>query len=224
MACALAPSVEGVVQPAPLRARLRRTRLCSYVLGGECKYGSKCDFAHTESELVPAPDFTNMHLCTSFLAGGCKRKRCRFAHGVQELQPGAFLPSAPPHRTRLSTRSAPFTPACLQPVKLHLPTLPDKLGLLGFRAAEPLASPLCTLEKPQTRLDRLPSARPSGGAPAGGPPSLCDGDDGDDGFGDDKTLTPRPRSSVTSAGIADSGSGLLQSSRDAVARGVPMRL
>ncbi|CAK0910286.1 unnamed protein product, partial [Prorocentrum cordatum] len=223
MACGLALSGEGAREPAPLVARLRRPRLCSYFLRGQCKYGRECDFAHAESELVPAPDFTNMHMCKAFQLGRCKRKRCRFAHGVQELRPGSVSPpSTPPSRTRLSASSAPFTPACLHPIKVDLPMPPAEPDILGFGAADPLASPLGALEKSQARLAHLGPARPIGGVRLWGPPGLCHDDDGSGEEGE--TPTASPRTSVASAGTADDDGGLLQSLRDAMLLGVPVHL
>jgi len=110
---------ESPAEPAGLVGHLRKTQLCSFFFEGRCKYGSSCGFAHSDSELRPAPDFRYMHMCKAFLGGRCKRKHCRFAHGVQEIRQGVITPPRdPPSRTKLTARAKPFTPSCLQPVKL----------------------------------------------------------------------------------------------------------
>ena len=144
---------ESTLEQVGLVGHLHKTRLCSFFYEVRCKYGSACGFAHSDAELMPAPDFRYMHMCRAFLGGRCRRRHCKFAHGVQEVRQGAIgPPKDPPSRTRLSARSVPFVPACLQPARLP-PGLsaPDGAPPRARCASE--GPPAGAQQTPQTYLD-----------------------------------------------------------------------
>lgn len=67
--------------------QLRKTKLCSYYLGGNCRLGSACAFAHEEEELRAAPDLRKTRLCRVYVTTGqCADRFCGFAHGHAELR------------------------------------------------------------------------------------------------------------------------------------------
>jgi len=69
-----------------LQQQLHRTRLCTYFLQGDCRYGARCAYAHTSTEIESAPDFRKTRLCKAFQDGVCKNPNCDFAHGLLELR------------------------------------------------------------------------------------------------------------------------------------------
>jgi len=66
--------------------QLKCTRLCTFHLRGECKYGNQCTFAHTSNQLQRTPDLRKTRLCKAFAAGRCDESVCNFAHGQAELR------------------------------------------------------------------------------------------------------------------------------------------
>jgi hypothetical protein len=66
--------------------QLKCTRLCAFHLRGECKYGSRCTFAHTSDQLQRMPDLRKTRMCKSFAEGRCNDPECKFAHGQSELR------------------------------------------------------------------------------------------------------------------------------------------
>jgi hypothetical protein len=69
---------------------MRKTCFCKHYLRGHCRFGDKCAYAHQAAELVQKPDLAKTRMCVHFTAGRCRNERCFFAHGNQELQPGAL--------------------------------------------------------------------------------------------------------------------------------------
>ena len=66
---------------------LRKTQLCSaFQETGECAYGAKCHFAHSQDELQDKPDLTATSLCKYFAKKGtCSAgSECKFAHQTVE--------------------------------------------------------------------------------------------------------------------------------------------
>lgn len=53
-------------------------------MAGNCRHGSRCLHAHSESEIRPSPDFRKTKLCRMFQKGLCHDNNCRRAHGEHE--------------------------------------------------------------------------------------------------------------------------------------------
>mmetsp|Transcript_1582 Transcript_1582/g.4813 ORF Transcript_1582/g.4813 Transcript_1582/m.4813 type:complete len:514 (-) Transcript_1582:165-1706(-) len=70
------------------KKQFHKTKLCRYYNVGQCRYGTECPFAHSQSELSVAPDLTKTTMCEAWLAGHCSRPlgQCQFAHGEEELR------------------------------------------------------------------------------------------------------------------------------------------
>ncbi|ORY15100.1 hypothetical protein LY90DRAFT_177889 [Neocallimastix californiae] len=82
------------------KANLYKTELCrSFEETGHCRYGSKCQFAHSESELrhVERHPKYKTEMCKTFWElGTCPYgKRCCFIHTLREDAPGRTTPSTP---------------------------------------------------------------------------------------------------------------------------------
>jgi len=82
------------------KANLYKTELCrSFEETGHCRYGSKCQFAHSESELrhVDRHPKYKTEMCKTFWElGTCPYgKRCCFIHTLREDAPGRTTPSTP---------------------------------------------------------------------------------------------------------------------------------
>ena len=81
---------------ADKRVILYKTELCrSLTDDGFCKYGNRCQFAHSAEELRPVPRHPRYktELCLSYLEGGERSgvgcaygKRCCFIHTAEEVQ------------------------------------------------------------------------------------------------------------------------------------------
>eukprot|EP00928_Gymnodinium_smaydae_P064449 TRINITY_DN47777_c0_g1_i1.p1 TRINITY_DN47777_c0_g1~~TRINITY_DN47777_c0_g1_i1.p1 ORF type:complete len:276 (-),score=26.66 TRINITY_DN47777_c0_g1_i1:129-956(-) len=69
-----------------LRRQLAKTKLCDNYKNGNCTYGRRCTFAHSEEELQRVPDLTKTRLCIAYSKGACDKPNCNFAHGEQELR------------------------------------------------------------------------------------------------------------------------------------------
>ncbi|KAF8819859.1 zinc finger (CCCH type) motif-containing protein [Cardiosporidium cionae] len=71
---------------------LFKTRICSAFQVGKCVYGENCQHAHSEAELRVTPEFYKTALCPEFSrhAYCCKGKKCRFAHGSNDLRGRPF--------------------------------------------------------------------------------------------------------------------------------------
>jgi len=65
---------------------LRKTKICVYYIQGDCKLGSKCNFAHSNDELQDTPNLHKTQLCQDFENGNCDNVNCTFAHGLEELR------------------------------------------------------------------------------------------------------------------------------------------
>jgi len=65
---------------------LRKTKICVYYIQGDCKLGSKCNFAHSSEEVQDTPNLHKTQLCKEFEKGNCNNVDCSFAHGVEELR------------------------------------------------------------------------------------------------------------------------------------------
>eukprot|EP00933_Yihiella_yeosuensis_P016797 TRINITY_DN14216_c1_g1_i3.p1 TRINITY_DN14216_c1_g1~~TRINITY_DN14216_c1_g1_i3.p1 ORF type:complete len:215 (-),score=23.92 TRINITY_DN14216_c1_g1_i3:269-913(-) len=79
--------------PSRIRHRtqklLRKTTLCSVYQGtGECAYGAKCHFAHSQDEIRDKPDLIGTELCSRFIYNGrCSEgSRCKFAHDETKVR------------------------------------------------------------------------------------------------------------------------------------------
>merc|ERR1719277_489046 len=81
----------GLEPPAPrvtrcLMSQLKKTKFCAYYQRGHCQYGSKCSFAHSQTELQLKPDLSKTRLCVVFQqTGQCSDPGCKFAHGEEQL-------------------------------------------------------------------------------------------------------------------------------------------
>eukprot|EP00418_Pyrodinium_bahamense_P078526 CAMPEP_0179066692 /NCGR_PEP_ID=MMETSP0796-20121207/29105_1 /TAXON_ID=73915 /ORGANISM="Pyrodinium bahamense, Strain pbaha01" /LENGTH=88 /DNA_ID=CAMNT_0020763699 /DNA_START=69 /DNA_END=332 /DNA_ORIENTATION=+ len=73
---------------APLARACRKTKLCKFHLKGRCNKGETCNFAHSEEEMKPLPDFYRTRLCPTLInTGVCSDlKACPFAHSRKELR------------------------------------------------------------------------------------------------------------------------------------------
>mmetsp|Transcript_56708 Transcript_56708/g.147708 ORF Transcript_56708/g.147708 Transcript_56708/m.147708 type:complete len:228 (-) Transcript_56708:99-782(-) len=82
-----ANTAHAIVENGGTDGKLKKTRLCYYRFGNQCKYGPRCCFAHSEEELRTPPDFHKTKMCTFFAQGFCKvGSACRFAHGTGDLR------------------------------------------------------------------------------------------------------------------------------------------
>jgi len=64
---------------------LLKTKLCALHLAGNCHYGGRCFYAHSEAELQAKPDLKKTSLCRN--AGNCSLgSSCSFAHSSKELR------------------------------------------------------------------------------------------------------------------------------------------
>lgn len=68
------------------RQQFHKTKLCTFFKKKRCEMGSHCPFAHSQEELMPAPDLAKTKLCYSFFCNNCNDSQCKFAHGYQELR------------------------------------------------------------------------------------------------------------------------------------------
>merc|ERR1719326_2655476 len=69
-----------------LKRQLKKTKMCLHFEKGECKFGSRCSFAHSEDEIQDVPDLTKTRICEAFENGKCDNENCSFAHGADELR------------------------------------------------------------------------------------------------------------------------------------------
>ena len=84
---------QAVSEIANQPQQTRKTQMCKSILSGvECKFGNRCSFAHSESQLFSreAPKRTDLpktKMCQSILSGvECKfGNRCSFAHSESQL-------------------------------------------------------------------------------------------------------------------------------------------
>lgn len=65
-----------------------KTKMCPFLKGVSCKNGSKCNFAHSKSELKATRNLKHTRLCTKFMNGNCHESQedCDYAHGQQNLK------------------------------------------------------------------------------------------------------------------------------------------
>eukprot|EP00930_Biecheleria_cincta_P035517 TRINITY_DN24428_c0_g2_i1.p1 TRINITY_DN24428_c0_g2~~TRINITY_DN24428_c0_g2_i1.p1 ORF type:complete len:316 (+),score=47.68 TRINITY_DN24428_c0_g2_i1:79-1026(+) len=65
-----------------------RTRLCKFHLAGKCLRGEDCNFAHSETDLLPTPSFEKTVICKQFANNGTCRAGadCSYAHSKEELR------------------------------------------------------------------------------------------------------------------------------------------
>mmetsp|Transcript_79927 Transcript_79927/g.166162 ORF Transcript_79927/g.166162 Transcript_79927/m.166162 type:complete len:284 (+) Transcript_79927:78-929(+) len=65
-----------------------KTRMCSFFLQNKCLRGNSCKFAHNQSELRSAPDYSKTRFCEVFFQTGvCSTgEACMFAHSQEELR------------------------------------------------------------------------------------------------------------------------------------------
>eukprot|EP00919_Chromeraceae_sp_WS-2016_P047853 GHVR01113379.1.p1 GENE.GHVR01113379.1~~GHVR01113379.1.p1 ORF type:complete len:199 (-),score=72.58 GHVR01113379.1:59-655(-) len=64
------------------------TRMCPYMLRGNCNKGLKCSFAHSYEELLRRPNLLKTRICKDYMNGTCPNKDedCVFAHGTGDLR------------------------------------------------------------------------------------------------------------------------------------------
>lgn len=123
--------VPASATPAPLEdeinaQNLYKTELCrSFEETGNCRYGTKCQFAHGRAELRPVlrhPKYKTEVCKTFHTIGTCPYgKRCRFIHSTIEV-PAASAPATP-----APVATTPVTPVAPLPVQQ---TLPPQLPVL----------------------------------------------------------------------------------------------
>lgn len=55
---------------------------------GTCNRGSKCSFAHGQSELRELPNYRKTRLCIAYTQGKCNLdgKDCKYAHGEDDMK------------------------------------------------------------------------------------------------------------------------------------------
>eukprot|EP00392_Amoebophrya_sp_AT5.2_P003072 g3077.t1 len=67
-----------------------RTKMCKFQLFGVCRYGDKCNYAHSLADMKQLPDFERTSFCKAFLRDGvCPNEKaglCPYAHKVEELR------------------------------------------------------------------------------------------------------------------------------------------
>lgn len=116
---------------------LYKTEICrSYAeSGGYCKYGSKCQFAHGDSELRPVrrhPRYKTK-LCRNFLAtGSCPYDaRCRFIHAPSDFMNGALDVASPRSMAKNNPNvcAPPLSHQYAQPVPVGVASLPLHPGV-----------------------------------------------------------------------------------------------
>merc|ERR1711991_1070066 len=81
--------ISDVVELALQAQAKYKTEMCrGFARAGFCRYGKKCQYAHSEEELRPrlAHKKHKQELCRSYAAtGDCKYgNRCRFIHNIEE--------------------------------------------------------------------------------------------------------------------------------------------
>jgi len=86
-------AVNSMLAPQ-LNEQCRKTKLCIFNAQNRCEMGMACPFAHSQAELQPMPDLAKTKLCHNFFRGRCTAKRCRFAHGSDELR-SEWIPYSP---------------------------------------------------------------------------------------------------------------------------------
>lgn len=74
--------------PAAIRSKLRKTKLCSFFQEGRCRRGDDCAYAHAVAELEAPPDLTKTLMCVAWKSGTCPNTaaNCRYAHGKSDLR------------------------------------------------------------------------------------------------------------------------------------------
>eukprot|EP00931_Biecheleriopsis_adriatica_P012756 TRINITY_DN113971_c0_g1_i1.p1 TRINITY_DN113971_c0_g1~~TRINITY_DN113971_c0_g1_i1.p1 ORF type:complete len:202 (+),score=16.75 TRINITY_DN113971_c0_g1_i1:134-739(+) len=74
-------------KPKVKKSYYEKTVMCSFHAAGICERGSRCTFAHCESELVPQRDFSKTRICQFILKSRvCPRgDACTFAHSQEEV-------------------------------------------------------------------------------------------------------------------------------------------
>eukprot|EP00440_Ansanella_granifera_P007643 gb/GFBE01008271.1/.p1 GENE.gb/GFBE01008271.1/~~gb/GFBE01008271.1/.p1 ORF type:complete len:345 (+),score=62.29 gb/GFBE01008271.1/:1-1035(+) len=78
------------------RQLMKATRLCKFHLSGVCARGEACNFAHSQSQLVAAPDLKKTRFCVSVFSGlPCPDgPGCTYAHDESELRNGDEMDEA----------------------------------------------------------------------------------------------------------------------------------
>jgi hypothetical protein len=67
--------------------QLLKTEMCKFFLSNRCGKGSRCQFAHSASEIREKPDLNRTSMCRTFLqTGTCDTPNCSFAHSERELR------------------------------------------------------------------------------------------------------------------------------------------
>eukprot|EP00923_Selenidium_pygospionis_P031227 GHVN01055413.1.p1 GENE.GHVN01055413.1~~GHVN01055413.1.p1 ORF type:complete len:470 (-),score=40.23 GHVN01055413.1:1015-2424(-) len=80
-----APSSQ--IPNATQRDMFYKIKMCRWYQAGKCNYGDECCFAHTKSELRPAPNLMRMRMCpTHVRRGKCLDADCLYAHNKKELE------------------------------------------------------------------------------------------------------------------------------------------
>eukprot|EP00930_Biecheleria_cincta_P097894 TRINITY_DN8957_c0_g1_i1.p1 TRINITY_DN8957_c0_g1~~TRINITY_DN8957_c0_g1_i1.p1 ORF type:complete len:181 (+),score=31.00 TRINITY_DN8957_c0_g1_i1:96-638(+) len=78
------------------KPQYKGTKLCKFFLADACTRGQSCNFAHSEEDLKPLPDYSKTRLCKAFWRNDfCKAgAECLFAHGKEEMQKAASKKSS----------------------------------------------------------------------------------------------------------------------------------
>jgi len=70
-----------------LQRQLKKTKMCSQLRKGFCRFGDTCSYAHCASELQIMPNLMGTKLCKNYVQNGiCDNPKCGFAHGDVELR------------------------------------------------------------------------------------------------------------------------------------------
>mmetsp|Transcript_35976 Transcript_35976/g.86629 ORF Transcript_35976/g.86629 Transcript_35976/m.86629 type:complete len:232 (+) Transcript_35976:53-748(+) len=154
------------------KTHFRKTKMCPALLEGGCRRGKSCTYAHSEDELVPAPDLSKTVMCVLFACTNtCSRgDQCKYAHGAEELR---VTPLCYKSRQCWGWQAGNCTKgdACtyahgeedrrprqagrMLPPNLELPTLAE---IAAARAAETEAAKALQGESAQTSADTTPTA------------------------------------------------------------------
>merc|ERR1719253_783812 len=85
--------LSGVKKERESSKWLTKTRMCVYYIQGSCRLDSRCNFAHSPSEIQDVPNLHKTQLCQNFELGKCNDEYCSFAHGEADLRNSSFSKS-----------------------------------------------------------------------------------------------------------------------------------
>jgi len=125
------PAMPVDINAVPANVIFRKTKMCKFNMAGRCMRGSACNFAHSDAELEPLPDFHRTKMCPMLVeTGRCDRgAACTFAHKESELRvptkgttQGATPTVVPPAPWAPRPPSAPAAPNAPTPPQTLIST------------------------------------------------------------------------------------------------------